>query len=213
MTVLWPIVLGYLLGSISFAYIAGRVGRGIDIRTVGSRNAGSHNVMLEVGRLAGSVVAVLDFVKGATPVLLARWMGLPLWAQVAGGVAAVLGHRFPLYLGLLGLGFRGGTGLGASLGALLALMPLETFIALGVLGLFYIVIFKSIASSALVGLGMLALIAWLRGFPTALVLTPLLFLLLQGLFVLPRGVEMWREADDKKELILKTWIVDRDARI
>lgn len=213
MTVLWPIVLGYLLGSISFAYIAGRVGRGIDIRTVGSRNAGSHNVMLEVGRLAGSVVAVLDFVKGATPVLLARWMGLPLWAQVAGGVAAVLGHRFPLYLGLLGLGFRGGTGLGASLGALLALMPLETFIALGVLGLFYIVIFKSIASSALVGLGMLTLIAWLRGFPTALVLTPLLFLLLQGLFVLPRGVEMWREADDKKELILKTWLVDRDARI
>lgn len=213
MTVLLPIVLGYLLGSISFAYIAGRVGRGIDIRTVGSRNAGSHNTMLEVGRLAGSIVAVLDFVKGAAPVLLARWLDLPLWAQVAGGVAAVLGHRFPLYLGLLGLGFRGGTGLGASLGALLAMMPLETFVALCILGLFYIVIFRSIISSSLMGLGALALIAWLRGLPTTLVLAPLLFLLLQGLFVLPRGVVMWREADDKKELILKTWLVDREARI
>jgi len=213
MTVLWPIVLGYLLGSISFAYIAGRVGRGIDIRTVGSRNAGSHNTMLEVGRLTGSIVAVLDLAKGAAPVLLARYLGLPLWVQVAGGVAAVLGHRFPLYLGLLGLGFRGGAGLGASLGALLVLMPLETFIALCILGLFYIVIFRSIVSSSLVGLGALALIAWLRGLPTALILVPLLFLLLQGLIVLPIGIALWREADDKKELILKTWLVDRDARI
>ena len=49
MKVLLPIVIGYLLGSIPFAYIAGRLGRGIDIRTVGSRNAGAYNVMLEVG--------------------------------------------------------------------------------------------------------------------------------------------------------------------
>ncbi|HIQ06185.1 MAG TPA: glycerol-3-phosphate acyltransferase [Anaerolineae bacterium] len=213
MKVLWPIGLGYLLGSISFAYIAGRLVRGIDIRTVGSRNAGSHNVMLEVGRLTGSIVAVLDFAKGAAPVLLASWLGLSPWAQLAGGVVAVLGHRFPLYLGLLGLGLRGGTGLGASLGALLALMPLETFMALCILGLFYIVIFRSISSSALVSLAALALIAWWRGKPTALIVAPLVFLVLQALFVLPVAVEMWREAEDKKELILKKWIVDREARI
>lgn len=187
--------------------------RGIDVRTVGSRNAGAHNVMLEVGRLPGSIVTVLDFAKGAAPVLLARWLGLPSWAQVAGGVAAVLGHRFPLYLGLLGLGFRGGTGLGASLGALLALMPWETFVALCTLGLFYVVILKSITSSSLVGLGVLALIAWWRGYPSALILAPLLFLLLQGLFVLPTAIQMWRQAEDKKELILKKWLVDREARI
>lgn len=213
MRVLLPLVTGYLLGSISFAYIAGRLVRGIDVRTVGSRNAGAHNVMLEVGRLPGSIVTVLDFAKGAAPVLLARWLGLPSWAQVAGGVAAVLGHRFPLYLGLLGLGFRGGTGLGASLGALLALMPWETFVALCTLGLFYVVILKSITSSSLVGLGVLALIAWWRGYPSALILAPLLFLLLQGLFVLPTAIQMWRQAEDKKELILKKWLVDREARI
>jgi len=206
-------VAGYLLGSISFAYIAGRLGRGIDIRTVGSRNAGSHNVMLEVGRLPGSIVAVLDFAKGAAPVLLARWLGLPPWAQVAGGVAAVLGHRFPLYLGLMGLGFRGGTGLGASLGALLALMPLETFVTLCILGLFYVIIFKSISSSSLVGLGTLALIAWWRGYPPVLILAPLLFLVLQGLFVLPTAIQMWQQTEDQQELILKKWLVDRQARI
>lgn len=90
---------------------------------------------------------------------------------------------------------------------------METFIALCILGLFYVVIFKSISSSSLVGLGTLALIAWWHGYPPALILAPLLFLLLQGLFVLPTAIQMWQQAEDKQELILKKWLVDRQARI
>ncbi|MCP4543334.1 MAG: glycerol-3-phosphate acyltransferase [Chloroflexi bacterium] len=212
MKVLLLVVLGYLLGSIPFAYIAGRLKRRVDIRTVGSRNAGAYNVMLEVGRLPGIIVMVLDLAKGATPVLLARWLELPPWAQVGGGMAAVVGHCFPFYLGLLGLGFRGGMGLAASLGALLALMPLETLATLCILGLFFVT-FKRVASSTLMGLGTLALIAWGRGYPPALILAPLLLLLLQGLFVLPTSTRMWRQAEDKKDLILRKWLIDPKAHI
>ena len=212
MKMLLPVVLGYLLGSIPFAYIAGQLKRRVDIRTVGSRNAGAYNVMLEVGRLPAIIVVVLDLAKGATPVLLARWLGLSPWIQVGGGMAAVVGHCFPLYMGLLGLGFRGGMGLAASLGALVALMPLETLATLCILGLFF-VIFKRVASTTLVGLGTLALIAWGRGYPLALILAPLLFLLLQGLFALPPSIQMWRQAEDRKDLLLRKWLIDPKAHI
>lgn len=124
--VLSVIVLGYLLGSIPFAYIAGRLFKGIDIRTVGTKNMGAHNVMLEVGRLIGIGVLLLDMAKGAFPVLAARWLGLLDWAALSAGIAAVLGHNFPLFLG-----FRGGRGMASSVGIVLALMPREALIAAG----------------------------------------------------------------------------------
>ena len=68
------LLASYLLGSISFSCFTAWLVKGIDIRTVGSRNAGGHNVMLEVGRGWGSLVAALDVGKGA----LAAWLGLTM---------------------------------------------------------------------------------------------------------------------------------------
>jgi len=197
----------YLLGAISFSYLTARLVKGIDIRTVGSRNAGGHNVMLEVGRGWGSLVVVLDVGKGA----LGAWLGLTLGGSVAagvlGGLAAVLGHNYPFYLG-----FRGGKGVAAALGALLVLMPRETLLGVAVLGVLYLVITHSISSGSGAGFVSMSLLAWLWGRPAWLILAPLAFGLLGVLAILPEAARMWRAADDKRDLIFRRWITDPEGR-
>ncbi|GAG88827.1 unnamed protein product, partial [marine sediment metagenome] len=79
------VVIGYLLGSIPFAYIAGRLKRGVDVRQVGGGSVGALNVMREVGVAAGFAVLAADVAKGLVAVFVARWLGLPLiWVLVVG---------------------------------------------------------------------------------------------------------------------------------
>lgn len=120
------IVVGYILGSIPSAYLAGRLRRGIDIREVGSKNMGALNVYYEVGAAEAALVTVADLGKGIGAILLARWLsGIPApltasFGPVTGtaGVAAVLGHVFPVFLK-----FRGGKGGATAIGTLIFLMP------------------------------------------------------------------------------------------
>lgn len=116
------LALGYLSGSIPYAVIVSRA-RGVDIRAVGSKNPGAHNVMVHVGRWSGRLVAILDLLKGTLPALLARWAGLSDWDVVWVGVAAMLGHVTSPFLAL-----KGGKGLSTAFGLMLALAPLETVI-------------------------------------------------------------------------------------
>lgn len=116
------LALGYLSGSIPYAVIVSRA-RGVDIRAVGSKNPGAHNVMVHVGRWSGRLVAILDLLKGTLPALLARWAGLSDWDVVWVGVAAMLGHVTSPFLA-----FKGGKGLSTAFGLMLALAPLETVI-------------------------------------------------------------------------------------
>jgi glycerol-3-phosphate acyltransferase PlsY len=112
------LILAYLVWAIPFAYLFTRWATGQDIRTLGNRNAGAANVFCAASHSAGAVVSVLDVAKGAAGVGLMYAFGLRGWWGVAGGAAAMLGHNFPVFLG-----FRGGRGMGASVGALLVLMP------------------------------------------------------------------------------------------
>ncbi len=116
------IALGYLSGSIPYAVIVSRW-RGVDIRAVGSKNPGAHNVMVHVGRWWGRLVAILDLLKGTLPALLARLAGLSDWDVVWVGVTAVVGHITSPFLG-----FRGGKGLSTAFGLMLVLAPLEMVI-------------------------------------------------------------------------------------
>ena len=108
-------VLGYLLGSIPFGVLVTRaMGLG-DLRQIGSGNIGATNVLRTGNKGAALATLLLDGGKGAVAVLLARWFLAEDAAQVA-GLAAFLGHLYPVWLG-----FKGGKGVATFIGVLLAL--------------------------------------------------------------------------------------------
>ena len=109
------LLTGYLLGSLSPAFLAGKL-RGYDLRESGSGNAGASNTVILVGKAAGLIVALLDILKAAC----AWWLCTALFpllrlAGILGGVGAILGHMFPLWLR-----FHGGRGLACLGGVVLA---------------------------------------------------------------------------------------------
>ena len=124
------VVVAYLLGSIPFAYLAGRA-RGIDLRQHGSGNLGATNAVRVLGVTTGVVVYLLDTLKGFLPVFVLVPMLIAnrpdLWA-IAIGVAAIAGHVRPVYLGFQ----KGGKGMATAGGVFLALAPLATALGLAV---------------------------------------------------------------------------------
>jgi len=200
------IVLGYLLGATPFGYLIPRWIKGVDIRSLGTGNPGTANVFRTVGLAAAIPVGVLDIGKGAAPVLLARAASLSEGWALAAGVAAVLGHCYPPYLR-----FRGGGGMAASIGTLLALMPLETAVMLPLLGLVYIVLTGSSTTGTVVGFTTLIGLAWWRGQPIVHILAPLVLMLLMLLRFLPHTIRVWRAAPDKGGLIYRSLIHKRRA--
>ena len=127
------LLYAYLLGSVNAAYIVGRVVKGVDLRTVGSKNAGASNVWQQVGRFWLFPVGAFDmFAKGMTPVYLARYtLGLELEWQAAAGLLAIAGHNWSIFLG-----FQGGRGIAPTIGVLIAMARLELamFIIIATMG-------------------------------------------------------------------------------
>lgn len=121
------LVLSYLLGSVPFGYLAGKI-KGVDIRSGGSGNIGATNTLRLLGPAAGVTVLVLDVLKGVG----AAWMGLNLaqpggpWMGVAAGLFAVFGHNWSVFLG-----FKGGKGVATSFGFALYLMTLPSLVGFG----------------------------------------------------------------------------------
>ena len=113
-------VVGYLLGAVPSGYLIARFAAGVDVRTLGSRKTGASNVRSLLGWKGFVPVLVLDAAKGALAVLLTVWTaaGADPWVQVAAGLAAMVGHSWPLHLE-----FRGGRGVATGLGAMLVLVP------------------------------------------------------------------------------------------
>ena len=145
------IALGsYLLGSIPFGFIAGRI-CGIDIRTQGSGNIGATNVLRVLGKKWGYAVFFLDFLKGILPVLLALAWGRSIGVNptsapgALAALCALLGHSFPVWLG-----FKGGKGIASSAGVIVGLFGTGAFLfCLGSWLLFFSVTrYVSVASIA-----------------------------------------------------------------
>ena len=114
---------GYLIGAIPFGLLIAR-SRGVDIRSVGSGNIGATNVFRTVGKPWGLLTFGLDFLKGLAPTLAPAWWLPADFPQapecaLAGGVAAIVGHSFSVFLR-----FRGGKGVATSAGVLAGLAPL-----------------------------------------------------------------------------------------
>lgn len=115
------LLLGYLAGSVPFGVLLTRWLRGVDVRASGSGNIGATNVTRVAGKKVGAVVLLLDALKGTLAVGLALWL-VPDAPRVhaAVGLAAFLGHVYPVWLKL-----QGGKGVATALGVLVVLVPLS----------------------------------------------------------------------------------------
>jgi glycerol-3-phosphate acyltransferase PlsY len=137
-------VISYLLGSISFSYLFGKLLKGIDIRQHGSGNAGATNTLRVLGVGPGITVLLLDVVKGIVAVLLIRMFTDNQWLHVLAGVAAIVGHNWPIYFG-----FKGGKGIATTIGVTATLISLPALYA-GIIGLLLIATTRYVSLGSLV---------------------------------------------------------------
>jgi glycerol-3-phosphate acyltransferase PlsY len=136
------VLLAYIAGSIPSAVWAGKLFHGIDVREHGSGNAGATNTVRVLGWKTGIPVLIFDLFKGWLAAMLPQFLKaadsgteMMMALQIACGMAAILGHIFPLFAG-----FRGGKGVATTFGVLLALQPWLTLICAGI---FLVVLFIS----------------------------------------------------------------------
>lgn len=147
------VFLSYLIGAIPFGLLVARLFGTKDIRALGSGNIGATNVWRVIGAKAAVWVYLGDISKGVLAVLIGRFVAGryeltlfdPQLLAVACGMAAVLGHIFPVYLG-----FRGGKGVNTVLGVLLALQPAETGLAVLVF-VIVVTMFRMISLGSILG--------------------------------------------------------------
>lgn len=117
------VAFGYLAGSIPFAFLLARR-RGVDLRHAGSGNVGAANVLRTSGVPDAVIAFVLDAAKGAVAVLVAQRLSTEPATPVAGGLASIIGHIYPVWLG-----FRGGKGVATAGGVFVVLVPAAAGIA------------------------------------------------------------------------------------
>jgi glycerol-3-phosphate acyltransferase PlsY len=118
----------YLLGAIPTSYLVARVARGLDLRTVGSKNLGATNLYRALGWRYAVPVGLFDVAKGAIPVLLfGPAAGGGLWIPIVLGLTAVVGHVFSIFVG-----FKGGKGVATAAGVVLGVVPWATLTAAAV---------------------------------------------------------------------------------
>lgn len=128
------IIMSYLIGNISPSVIIGRKFKNIDIRQHGSGNAGTTNAMRILGKKAGILVFLLDFVKGVIPTVIGLCFGGLEFGFIC-GISAIVGHIFPILLK-----FKGGKGVATSFGVGLILAPAYALIGLLI---FVIIVIKT----------------------------------------------------------------------
>ena len=127
MTDAWIIALGYLAGSIPFAFLIPKCFAGVDVRNVGSGNIGAANVFRATRPLLGLAVFGLDVFKGCAIVLLATRLGMDDPTRTAAGVATIMGHIYPVWLR-----FRGGKGVATAGGVFGVLSPIATLASVAI---------------------------------------------------------------------------------
>lgn len=199
------IIGGYLLGSIPTAYLVGRWLKGRDVRQYGSGTVSGSVIWEHVARWAVVPVGLFDVFKAALPAWLALQLDLGMAVAAAAGLAAVVGHNWPIFLR-----FTGGRGLGTFMGVLLVIFPLGfpwilAFLAVG----FFL---GDSAPWALAGMVSLPLFAYLVGGPSVVAPTTgamLLITLLKRLEANRRPLPP--SGQERRRVILRRLFLDRDV--
>jgi glycerol-3-phosphate acyltransferase PlsY len=197
------LICAYLIGSLPSAYIAGRLRKGIDIRQVGSRSMGAMNVFYQVGFVEGLLVLAVDIGKGAAAVALARWLGVPMLAELFAGVAVVIGHSFSVFLK-----FRGGRGGATCIGVLAFLIPWGIPVYLAIFGI-TLLLTRYPTLSYSISLLCFPFVAWLVNHSGALVAFSAGILLLPSIKYIPRVIEMRSTGGSWRHVLLRKDLKDR----
>ncbi|WP_269606695.1 glycerol-3-phosphate 1-O-acyltransferase PlsY [Prochlorococcus marinus] len=183
------LLLGYLFGSFPSGYLAGRITKGIDIRSLGSGSTGATNVLRQIGKRAAITVFTLDVLKGVISILIAKYFLLNDTWQVAIGLSTLIGHIWPVWLNWKG-GKAVATGLGVFLG-------LSWQVGLATLGIFIaiITIFRIVSLASVSAALALPLIMFLS-FKTSNFSLPFLIISL-----LAMALVIWRHRENIARLI------------
>ena len=183
------LLLGYLIGSFPSGYLAGRLVKGIDIRTLGSGSTGATNVLRSIGKRAAITVFLIDVFKGVLSILLAKYFQLNDSWQVAVGLSTLIGHSWPVWLNWKG-GKAVATGLGVFLG-------ISWQVGLATLGIFLIMItlFRIVSLASVSAAIALPLIMYLS-FKTTDISLPFLIISL-----LAMSLVIWRHRENIVRLI------------
>ena len=160
---MWPILLGYLAGSVPFAFLLARRA-GIDVRFAGSGNVGAANVMRTTGTRRAILVMSLDVAKGMLAVALASVVHAGVTLTALAAAAAVVGHIYPVWLR-----FHGGKGVAVAAGVFGVLTPIATALAAG---LFLVIVWvtRYVSLGSIAATVALPPAAWITGEPKAVVL-------------------------------------------
>ncbi|MBM3958706.1 MAG: glycerol-3-phosphate 1-O-acyltransferase PlsY [SAR202 cluster bacterium] len=157
MTGPWPYLVAlpaaYLVGSIPFGVLVGRLWAGIDIRTVGSGNSGATNMLRSVGPVPAALVLLADLGKGVAAVLIARFVSDSSLVASLAATVAIAGHSWPVFAR-----FRGGRGVATGVGALFLVSWVAGTFAL--IGLVVVIVSRYVSLGSIVGTtaGLLALV-------------------------------------------------------
>ena len=205
------VIIAYLLGSISFAYIFTRLAAGKDVRQLGGGNAGARNVFREVGLRVAIRVAIFDVGKGTAAVVIASWLlGVPfrephLFVLLA-GIAAVAGHMWPIYLK-----FTGGNGLSATIGVLAIVMPWQLLIVLALMFILTAII-QNLVLSLNISLLSLPVTGWFLGKSWLFVAFSIILLVIMILNFLPTAGAALSAAGSKENLTAELLRKEKAAR-
>jgi glycerol-3-phosphate acyltransferase PlsY len=145
MDIIFTIIISYFLGSISFSFLIGKYWGKIDIREHGSGNAGATNTLRVLGALPGIIVFILDGLKGVLSVLLAYLISAnePI-VMILGGIFAIIGHNWPIYLN-----FKGGKGVATTIGVVASLLFLP-FILSAVIACIILIITRYVSLASII---------------------------------------------------------------
>lgn len=178
------VLLGYILGSVPTGYLVGRA-FGVDVRTVGSGNIGTANVLRAAGKWAAILTLVGDMLKGFAPVVVARAATDDLWVHAGVALAAVIGHCWPVFLK-----FKGGKAVATGAGTSIGLAPV---VGLGLFAFWWAVVLASRYTS-------LGAIAVMIVSPVVFILTgqPLAYVVYT---VVGGALVLWRHRENARALI------------
>jgi len=154
------IVLSYLLGSITFSFVIGKL-KGIDIRKHGSGNAGATNALRVLGFFPAISVLILDIGKGAITVWIAQSVFVEAWVVVGCAFMVIAGHNWPIFFG-----FRGGKGIATTIGVAAVLCFYPTLFAV-VVAVIVIAITRYVSLGSLIFATVLPFFIWFFDFPSA----------------------------------------------